>query len=94
MLIHTVEFESALTFEDVVQVAKDRKPDYEAVPGLIQKYYVKTDKPNRYQGVMIWDTPASLQAFRETDLPATVGPSYAVVGTPEVRVSEVMFPLR
>ena len=94
MLIHTVEFESALTFDEVLQVAKDRKPDYEAVPGLIQKYYVKTGKPNRYQGVMIWDTPAALQAFRETTLASTVGPSYAVVGAPDVNVSEVMFPLR
>lgn len=94
MLIHIVEFESALTFEEVLQVAKDRKPDYEAVPGLVQKYYVKSEQPNCYKGVMIWDNPSALQSFRETDLASTVGPSYAVIGAPQVSVSEVMFPLR
>ena len=94
MLLHIVEFESALTFEEVNQVAKDRKPDYQAVPGLVQKYYIRSEEPNCYKGVMLWDSPAALQAFRETELAQTVGPSYAIVGAPKVSVSEVMFPLR
>ena len=93
MLIQIVKFESALTEAECERVALERKPDYAAFPGLIQKYYVNRGN-NRYAGIMIWESAEALAKFRESDLARTVGPAYGVIGTPEVCVHDLMFPLR
>lgn len=93
MLIQIVKFESALTEAECERVALERKPEYEAFPGLLQKYYVNRGN-NRYGGVMIWESPEALAKFRESDLAKSIGPSYGVIGTPDICVHEVMFPLR
>ena len=94
MLLHTVTFESTLTEAQVIAVARGRKPAYEAVPGLVQKYYVKHGEPNTYSGVMLWESAEALAAFRETELARTVGDAFGVKGAPRVQIGENMFSLR
>ena len=106
MLLQIVQFESALTETGVVDAARERIEDYRAQPGLVQKYYLKFNRPNVYGGVMLWESPANLAAFRrgdyrgalaafrETELARTVGQAYRTAGAPDVHVSEVLFPLR
>ncbi|NKB27921.1 MAG: hypothetical protein GKR99_10340 [Rhodobacteraceae bacterium] len=93
MIAQLVQFESALTEDEVTAVSQERKPAYEAQPGLIQKFYMKLDGENRYGGFMIWESAAALAAFRGSELARTIGTAYRVVGTPDVTISEVMFPL-
>lgn len=94
MLLQMVQFETSLDESDLLKVAEDRRPQYAAITTLLQKYYLKLDRPNHYGGVMVWKDRAALAAFRETDLARTVGEVYRTVRAPDVSVHEVLFPLR
>lgn len=94
MLVQFVQFETSLPEEELWAVCKERQPHYEALKGLVQKYYLKLDKPNHYGGVMVWESPEALAAFRASDLARTIGSAYKVVGAPDVRVYDLIFPLR
>lgn len=94
MIVQLVKFESGLTYEEAVRVAREREAAYRAVPGLIQKIYIRFGASNTYGGFMIWESAEALAAFRQTDLARTVPEVYATVGAPEVMVGETMFLLR
>lgn len=94
MLVQIVQFETTLDDEALNKVALERLPEYRAIPGLVQKYYLKMGGGNRYCGIMIWDSAESLAQFRDSDLARTIGSAYQVVAAPEVTVSHLMFPLR
>lgn len=94
MLIQTVKFESTLSEQEVLRIADERADEYRAVPGLVQKYYVKLDGPNRYGGVMLWASRDALAAFRETELARTIPTVYGVKGAPSIEVIEVFDVLR
>ncbi len=67
-------------------VARNREGEYGKVPGLLQKFYVEFNEPNTYGGYLIWDSMASLAAFRETELSQTIAEAYGLDGTPDVEV--------
>ena len=94
MIVQFVQFESALSEEEVMAVARDRADDFRAFPDLVQKFYLKLDKPNHYGGFYIWRSREALAAFRETELAKTIALAYKIVGAPKVDIHEMMFPLR
>lgn len=94
MIIQTVKFETSLSEDELMAVAKGRLDQYRATPGLIEKFYCKYAEPNVYGGVLIWESIESLKAFSETELAATIPQVYKVVGQPNVEVINSMFELR
>ena len=94
MLVQTVKFESILSEEQVMRIAEERADAYRAVPGLMQKYYVKLDTPNGYGGVLVWESREALDAFRETELFTTIPAVYGVKGAPSIEAVEVLDVLR
>lgn len=94
MIIATVKFETSLTEEEVLKVAEERLPMFLDVPGLVQKYYVKTGQPNEFSGVYIWDSMESMKNFRESDLAKSIPAAYQVKGQPQMEVGNVLMPLR
>ncbi len=94
MLIQTVKFESTMSEEAILRIADQRADDYRAVPGLVQKYYVRFDEPNHYGGVLVWASKEALAAFRETELSRSIPTTYGVKGAPSVEVIEVFDVLR
>ncbi|MCG6882413.1 MAG: hypothetical protein LJE62_01520 [Silicimonas sp.] len=94
MIVQFVKFETTLTLDEVEAVANERLPQFQAIPGLVQKYYLKLDKPNHYGGFYIWRSKEDLVAFRASDLAKTIPAAYKVVGAPDVEVHDVLFPLR
>lgn len=94
MVILIVRFESALSEEEVLAVARERADAFRKLPGLLQKYYIKTGKPNEYGGIYVWDSEASLNAYRESDLAASIPAAYRAVGPPTTERIEGMFQLR
>ncbi len=94
MIVQIVKFESGLSEDEALQVAEERVPRFRALPGLIQKYYVKLDQPNHYGGIYIWDSAESLAAYRASDLAASIPAAYKVVGAPTVDVHDALFSLR
>ncbi len=94
MVIQMVKFKSGLTEDEVIQNAKERKPQFLAISGLIQKYYVKQAEEGHYAGIYIWDSMASIKVFKESELAAGIAKAYGVVGSVEVEIYEGLFPLR
>lgn len=89
-----VRGKTELSEEEVLQIAKERKPQFEAIPGLIQKYYIKTKNPGEFGGVYIWDSTESLKKYKESDLAATIVKAYKIIGPPSTEIIDIMFELR
>lgn len=94
MLIHMIKFKSALSRDEVLKVANERKPDFLDVPGLVQKYYVTLNEPDSYAGIYVWDSREAMDAYRQSDLAAGIPAAYKVVGQPEIEILDVIMPLR
>jgi hypothetical protein len=72
----------------------DRIEEYRAMPGLLQKYYVKSNQSEQYGGVYVWDSMESLSAFRGSELAATIPQAYKIKGEPSIEVLDVLVQLR
>lgn len=94
MIIQFVSFELALSEEEVAAVTEERVEQFRALPGLVQKYYVKLRRPNHYGGVYVWDSEESMSAYRESELATSIPAAYETVGTPRVEVLDTFFQLR
>jgi hypothetical protein len=94
MIIQTIRFSTALSLDEVLSVAKERAPQFQALAGLVQKYYVKTEPPGQIAGIYLWDSMDSLEAYRGSALAKSIPKAYQVQGTPVIDTYEVLFPLR
>lgn len=92
--MQTVKLRTSLSLEEVLDVAHARAPEFRAIPGLIQKYYVRGQEEGALAGVYLWDSMESLQAYRASDLAKSIAAAYKVVEPPIIEVGEVLFPLR
>lgn len=90
----SVRFKTKLSEAELYKVAKEREPLFRAIPGIIQKYYLKLAGDNEYGGVYIWDSMESLQAYRTSELAASIPEAYQVVEPPKVEVMDILFALR
>ena len=94
MFIVTVKFETVLSEAEVISKAQERADQFRELPGLIQKYYVKLDKPNHYGGVYLWDSMESAKSYRESELAASIPSAYKVIGKPDIEMFDTLFQLR
>lgn len=94
MVIQIIKVNSQLSEEDLIQTATERAAGFRLLPGLTQKYYVRTAEPGVYAGVYIWESAEAMKAFQKTDLAATIKDAYKLTGAPEVDISTVLFKLR
>jgi heme-degrading monooxygenase HmoA len=93
-IIQIVSAKTELTEEEFLRIAKEREPQFKAIPGLVQKYYIKTKTPGEYGGVYIWDSIESFNKFKESDLAATIGEAYRTIEPPSVEIVDILFKLR
>lgn len=94
MILQFIKLKSALPEEELLRRAKEREPRFKALPGLLQKYYVKLAAPGYYGGVYVWDSQESLQAYRASDLAASIPDAYEISEAPDIEIMEVFFQLR
>jgi len=94
MILQTVTFSSGLEEDELLRVARERIPQFRAIPGLLQKYYVRGGEPGQYMGVYIWDSAASMEEFRQSELAASIPRAYKALAPPAIERMEIMFPLR
>jgi heme-degrading monooxygenase HmoA len=94
MILQMVKLKTELSEEQLLAIAHERAPQFRALPGLVQKYYVRRSGPGEFAGVYIWDSMESLEAFRTSDLAKSIPAAYKVIEPPIVDVEEVLFPLR
>jgi heme-degrading monooxygenase HmoA len=91
--VQFVKLKSGLSDAEVRRVMEERLLQFEAVPGLLQKYYAREPESGAYAGIYIWDSEASMRAFLETELRRTIPEAYRVTEPPRVEFFEVLFPL-
>jgi heme-degrading monooxygenase HmoA len=94
MIAQIVRFKSGLSDERVLATYEARAPQYRALKGLKQKYYLKFSETDEHGAVYLWDSKASLEAFRKSDLASTIPTAYQVEGAPDVTVAEWVMTLR
>jgi heme-degrading monooxygenase HmoA len=89
-----VRFKSDLTFDQVNEVVEKRAPEFEALTGLQQKYYLQDVVSGEYAGLYAWESPEALDEFRESELRATIAKAYQAQGEPDIEVYRVFKVLR
>jgi len=94
MILQVIKLKSNLSEEELLNRAKEREPQFKATPGLLQKYYVKLDEDGRYGGVYVWDSPESLQRYRDSDLAKSIPEAYEVIEAPTIELMDILFQLR
>jgi len=93
-LVLLVRLRSSLPRDEVVRVMRERIPEFRAIEGLQQKYYLEDPRSGEYAGLYLWRSPADLAEFNESELRATIAEAYGVEGEPRVEVYTVLTPLR
>lgn len=94
MIVQIVRFESRLKDKDVLATYEARAPRYRALPGLLQKYYLRFPETGEHGAVYLWESESALKAFRDSELARTIPDAYAVRGEPEIRIAELVMTLR
>ena len=94
MIMQIIRFRSTLSLDEVQEIAQKRRDEFLSVPGLVQKYYFRSEEPGLYGGVYIWDSKESATAYRNSDLAASIPQAYKLLGPPDIEVLDVAFTLR
>jgi len=89
-----VRFKSQLSLEEAMTEAAKRADAFRAFPGLQQKYYFQDPATGELGGIYVWDSVESLDAYRESELRATIAQAYRVEGEPRIEALPVLMILR
>jgi len=89
-----VRFKSRLTLDEVMNVVEERAPEFQALQGLQQKYYLQDAVSGEYGGLYLWESQDALTAYRESELRASIAKAYQVEGEPRVEVYRIVKTLR
>lgn len=93
MIVRIVRFTSGLSDEEVRATYEERAPRYRAVPGLLQKYYLRFPETGEHGAVYIWESEEALEAFGRSELAHTIPDVYRVQGSPSGEVAGVVMVL-
>jgi heme-degrading monooxygenase HmoA len=93
MVIQIIKLKTNLPEEELLRRARDREPQFKAIPGLLQKYYVKIG-PGQYGGIYVWDSSDSLRSYRNSDLAISIPQAYEVIEAPDIEIMDILFQLR
>ena len=89
-----VRMKSKLTHDEIVQIMNERAPEFRALEGLEQKYYLHDPATGEYGGFYVWRSLDDVVQYRESDLAASIAAAYQGVAAPQVSVYEIVMPLR
>jgi len=89
-----VRFKSKLTFDEVMKIAEERAPEFRALDGLQQKYYLQDPATGDIAGLYLWESAEAFDAYRQSELRATIAEAYQAEGEPRVEVYKVLKTLR
>jgi len=71
-----VRIRSPLTPEELARRARERAPQYAAIPGLLQKVYVRNDASGEVGGLYFFESREHLAAFRDSELARSIPAEY------------------
>ena len=93
-ILLVVRFKSALPVEELTKRYQERMPLFRDIPGLLQKYYIQDPMTGEWGGVYLWDSVASLENYKASDLRKSIPEVYGIIGTPRIEVAKVIDVLR
>ena len=93
-LILLTRFRSALPIEEITRIMEDRAPQFRALAGLQQKYYMQDAKTGEVAGLYLWESAEAFDEYRNSELRATIAAAYQAIDEPRVEVYRVLAPLR
>lgn len=93
-LILLVRLRSSLPRDEVVRIMRERMPEFAALEGLQQKYYLEDPRSGEFGGLYLWRSNEDLAGYKESELRATIAEAYGAVGEPHVEVYRVLASLR
>lgn len=93
-LILLVKFKSPLSLGEVEKVIDSRIGEFRVLKGLQQKYYLQEPATQEYAGLYLWETKKDFEAFRDSELRATIAEAYQTEGEPRIELFSVLKPLR
>jgi hypothetical protein len=94
VIVQVVKYKTGLSDEEAIRTIAERAPQYQALPGLRQKLYIREQETGEYGGIYVWENGDSMREFRKSDLAATIPDAYRVEGTPRVEIFNVVSLLR
>ena len=94
MILQIIKLKSDLPEEELLKRAREREASFKSIPGLLQKYYVKTSTEGEYGGVYVWDSAQSLQSYQASDLAKGIPAAYAITEAPDIEMMDIIFQLR
>lgn len=89
-----VRFRSRMSLDEVMRVAEERMPEFKALTGLKQKYYLEDPATGEIAGLYLWESPEALAEYKDSELRSTIPAAYEIEGEPRVEVYRVITPLR
>ena len=93
-LVLLVRFKSRLPADEMMSVLEKRAPEFRALAGLQQKYYLQDPATGEVAGLYLWESAEALNAFRESELRRSIAAAYQAEGQPRIEVYRVMKTLR
>jgi len=94
MILQIIKLTSDLPEEELLKRAKERESNFRSIPGLLQKYYIKTGNEGEYGGVYVWDSLQSQQNYQESDLAKSIPSAYAINAAPDIEMMDIIFQLK
>ena len=88
MIVSIVRFRSGLTDERVQDLYEARADQYQQVPGLVEKFYLRY-RSGEHGAVYVWENEEAVEAFRASDLGRSIGAAYEVEGAPQTELADV-----
>ncbi len=85
-----VRFRSPLPLEEVEKIMAQRAPNFVALDGLRQKYYLEITTSGEYAGLYVWDSAEALTAYRENHLAAGIAEAYQTDDEPTIEIFRVI----
>jgi len=89
-----VRVRTRLPLDEIMERAEKRMPEFRALGGLLQKYYVQDPETGEIGGLYLWESAEALAEYRESELRKTIAEAYEAEEEPRVEVLRVITPLR
>ena len=93
-LMLLVRLKSSLPTEQIEAVVEERAPEFRALEGLQQKYYIHNAQTGEYGGLYLWESEEALTAYRKSELRASIAKAYQAEGEPQVELFQITKILR
>ena len=90
-IVLRVRFKSSLTLDQVNEIVEKRAPEFEALTGLQQKYYLQDAISGEYAGLYLWESPDALAEYRDSELKASIAKAYQTEGEPDIEVYQLRY---